>query len=346
MTQFGEFSLHSDVSGTPAWSPDSQRVAFAHATGLLVKPITQGAADTFVTPPPVASPRWAPAGDQLLYVTGEQVRTVDALGGTAATVPGLASVTAADWQPCALTAVACRSFSPPHCSATTGQVTTQTGQPVDLPPAPCADPASQPLLSHVFVKQPDHGSLAATRYTPNPGFTGQDSVHYRVSNGTGESPEIVKVLIFVVPRPPAASPPPVAKPADATQAPFLSLQVKPRLDRTRSALARLSCDQACTFEVRLTARVKGRKQAVRISTRVKRCLAPDASAMHAAADERRGIKRHPLARSEGMDRVACSEYSGCCERVLPPWKSWLSAEVHLLPPCASSVQLSRSRPLA
>ena len=51
-----------------------------------------------------------------------------------------------------------------------------------------------------MVKAPDHGTLDGLRYTPAPGFTGQDAVIYRVSNGAGES-EAVRVTIFVVPRP-------------------------------------------------------------------------------------------------------------------------------------------------
>ena len=81
---------------------------------------------------------------------------------------------------------------------------TQADQPVDLPAATCTDPAGRPLTL-MIVRPPDHGTLSGLRYTPAPGFTGQDSTIYRVSNGVGES-ELVRISIFVVPRPVAAVP--------------------------------------------------------------------------------------------------------------------------------------------
>ena len=74
----------------------------------------------------------------------------------------------------------------PTCSATTAQVTTLTDQPVELPAPPCTDPAGLPLQL-VLVSGGEHGSVSGSVYTPRPGFVGQDSVTYRVSNGSAVS---------------------------------------------------------------------------------------------------------------------------------------------------------------
>ena len=115
-------------------------------------------------------------------------------------------VTAADWQPCTPGVTAsCESVCPPHCTPTALTVTTQADQAVDLPAAACTDPAGR-ALSLVIAKPPDHGSLAGLRYTPSAGFTGQDSVAYRVSNGAGES-EPVRVTDLRRPAPGAVPAP-------------------------------------------------------------------------------------------------------------------------------------------
>ncbi len=113
-------------------------------------------------------------------------------------------------------------------------------------------------------------------YTPNPGSTGQDTVTYKISNGYSES-DVIKVTIFVVPRPAGTGPPPGTAPGpSAPAAPFLSLRVKPRLDRKRRTTARLSCDQACRFTVRLEGTVRVKKKTKPIKGVVlSRSLTPD-----------------------------------------------------------------------
>ena len=93
-----------------------------------------------------------------------------------------------DWQPCVRerdrrAASRSRRRAAARLAAT---ATTQADQPVDLPAPPCTDPAGRPLTL-VVVKAPEHGTLAGLRYTPAPGFSGQDAVAYRVSNGVAES---------------------------------------------------------------------------------------------------------------------------------------------------------------
>ena len=113
----------------------------------------------------------------------------------------------------------------------------------------------RPAAQLVVVKAPEHGTLSGLRYTPAAGFTGQDTLTYRVSNGAAES-ELVRVTLFILPRPvpSAVAEPPVVSP----RAPFLSARATPRLDRKRRTLVRLSCDQPCSIAVRLTARLKSR----------------------------------------------------------------------------------------
>jgi hypothetical protein len=245
--------LSTGVTGTPAWAPDGERIAFADSTGL--RTVTTGLVPVFTTVAglPAGSPRWSPDGRSLLYPADGELRMLT-LGGSPRAVLGR-GVTAADWQPCTpgLTA-SCESVSPPHCTSTALSVTTQADQAVDLPTAACSDPAGR-ALSLVIAKQPDRGSLAGLRYTPNAGFTGQDSVIYRFSNGVGES-EPVRVTIFVVPRPAVAAP---AVLVPVARAPFLNARAKPRLDRRRRALVRLSCDQNCTVALRLTARLRSKR---------------------------------------------------------------------------------------
>ena len=152
------------VIGTPAWAPDGERIAFADAAGL--RTVTTGVVPvtSTVAGPPASSPRWSPDGRSLLYPADGELRTL-ALGGSPRTVLGR-GVTAADWQPCTPGVTAsCESVSPPHCTSTALNVTTQADQAVDLPVAACSDPAGR-ALSLVIAKQPDRGSLAGLRYTP------------------------------------------------------------------------------------------------------------------------------------------------------------------------------------
>jgi hypothetical protein len=245
--------VSTGVVGTPAWAPDGQRIAFADASGL--RTVTTGPVPTTakVAGLPAGSPRWSPDGRSLLYPADGELRTLE-LGGTPRAVLGR-GVTAADWQPCtAGVTTSCVSVSPPHCSQTALNVTTQADVAVDLPVATCSDPAGR-ALSLVIAKQPDHGTLAGLRYTPNPGFTGQDSVVYRFSNGAGES-ELVRVTVFVVPRPVPTTP---AGVVPVVRAPFLNARATPRLDSRRRVLVKLTCDQDCTVALRLTGRLRTKR---------------------------------------------------------------------------------------
>jgi hypothetical protein len=127
----------------------------------------------------------------------------------------------------------------------------------------------------MLVKDGDHGTVSGSVYTPRAGFVGQDSVTYRVSNG-GAVSDIVRVTVFVVPRPAAAGPAPSTNtPPGAAAAPFLSARVKPALDRKRTTLARLTCDKACSFTVRLEGTLRGKKKKPFTGKALKRALTPD-----------------------------------------------------------------------
>ena len=242
------------VIGAPAWSPDGATIAFAKLDGLAT--IAAAGGDSApVTTGSVGPPRWAPDSRALVYSAGTELRTVALDGGAPQVVLSAPAVGAADWQHCTDVTATCVSVAPPHCSATAATATTQADQPVDLPAAPCTDPAGR-ALSIVVVKPPEHGSLTGLRYTPAAGFTGQDTATYRVSNGVAES-ESVRATIFVLPRPvvlPAAKPPVAVR-----RAPFLSARATPRLGARRRTLAQLSCDQDCSLVVRLTARLRSRR---------------------------------------------------------------------------------------
>lgn len=240
------------ATGAPAWAPDNGVIAFAGPDGLSTIPVTLGP-PTLVTGLPASPPRWSPDAHSLLYVSGNELRTITVRGGIVRTVLTAERVGAADWQPCTAGVTAsCESVTPPRCSATTATMTTQADQPVDLPPPPCSDPAGR-ALTIVVAKGPEHGTLAGLRYTPAPGFTGQDTISLRVNNGAADS-ETVRVTVFVVPRP---APVATAKPPVLVQgAPFLSARETPRLDRRRRTRVKLSCDQDCALTVRLTARLR------------------------------------------------------------------------------------------
>lgn len=270
--------IDTGVSGTPAWSADAAKLAYVQAGTLRVAsgPWTRQTTRIDVTSA-TAAPRFSPDGNALVFVADGQVRTVPvAERATSTPVPGLVGVTAVDWQPCVATTATCYSSVPPTCTTNVAQVSTQADQPVQLPAAPCTDPSSLPL-SFVLVKGPDNGTLAGTVYTPNPYFAGQDTVTYKVSNGFSES-EVIKVTIFVVPRPAGTgSGPPATTPTPSVPAaPFLALRVKPRLDRKRTTTARLACDQPCAFTVRLEAGVRVKKRTRTLKgPALRRSLTPD-----------------------------------------------------------------------
>jgi hypothetical protein len=246
--------VSTGVTGTPAWAPDGERIAFADASGL--RTVTTGLVPVTatITGLPAGSPRWSPDGGSLAYPADGALRTVALAGGAPRVVLG-SGVTSVDWQPCTPGVTAgCESVSPPTCTPAALNATTQADQPIDLPVATCTDPAGRPLTL-MIVRPPDNGTLDGLRYTPRPGFTGQDSVVYRFSNGFGES-GLVRVAIFVVPRP---APAPAVVPPALQRAPFLNARAKPRIDRRRRVRARLSCDQDCTVALRLTARLRTKR---------------------------------------------------------------------------------------
>lgn len=269
--------VSSNAFGAPAWAPDETRIAYVDRgapspyEGLRVFS-TATRTNTPIAPLPAENPRFAPDGTALVYASRGELRTVRP-GAAPVAVPGPVGVTSVAWQPCVEGVTAsCRSIVPPRCSGTSAQVTTQTDQPVELAAPSCWDPLGQPL-SLIVTLPPAHGTVTGTAYTPAPGFTGQDSVTFKVSNGSSES-ETIRVTIFVVPRPtPSATPPPSAT-VTAT-APFLSLRARPRLNRKRVTVARLTCDQRCTFSVRLDGKVRVKKKTGAIKGAVlKRSLEP------------------------------------------------------------------------
>jgi hypothetical protein len=244
-----------DVTGLPAWAPDTSAVAYPRTGGLSVvtplgvaRPVVEGAA---------GPPRWSPDASSLVYAAGGEVRTVALASGTvAAPLTGATRVGPVDWQPCVDGATtSCVSVSPPRCGVLTATVTTQVEQPIDLPPPPCTDPAGRPLTL-ILSKPPEHGTVSGLRYTPAPGFSGQDAVQFRVSNGVYEI-DAYRVTIFVVARPPGL---PATRPPVLIQgAPFLSATAVPRLDRKRRTLIKVTCDQDCSMAVRLSAKLRTRK---------------------------------------------------------------------------------------
>ena len=171
------------------------------------------------------------------------------------------------------------------------------------------DPAGLPLQL-VLVSGGDHGTVSGSVYTPRPGFVGQDSVTYRVSNG-GAVSEIVRVTVFVVPRPAAPGPAPSTNTLPgAAAAPFLSARVKPALDRKRTTLARLACDQACSFRVRLEGTLRGKKMPFKGKV-LKRALAADRVLAL-------GSSSRP---SRGASSRRCSSPARSAARTAPPDRS-------------------------
>lgn len=245
------------VTGLPAWAPDKHAVAYPRAGGLSI--ITPRGEVREIVDGTASAPRWSADSSSLVHTAGREVRTVALATGRVATVLTAAeSVGPVDWQPCVETVTQlCESVAPPRCSALTAIATTQADQAIDLPAPPCTDPASRPLTL-IVSKPPEHGALAGLRYTPAPGYSGQDAVAYRVGNGVLES-DVYRVTIFVVPRP-TPGPAPTSRPPVLVQgAPFLSATATPRLDRRRTTLVRISCDQDCSATVRLSAKLRTRK---------------------------------------------------------------------------------------
>src|SRR5262249_49981192 len=228
----------------PAWSPDSARIAFATAAGQIVAvappqpgstPLSSGGVD--------GSPAWSPDGTQVVYAREQP--TAELRIGARTVITGALGDPA--WQPCtAGVTVSCVSVAAPTCAAPVS-ATTQSGQPIDLPAPVCTDPAGRALTVRV-VESPAHGTLDGARYTPAAGFSGQDTVGYRASNGVLES-NLVRQSVFVVPRNLGQ----VLVPQPAARAPFLNARAVPRLDRRGRAPLRAGCDHDCCLSLHLTA---------------------------------------------------------------------------------------------
>ena len=104
--------ISTGVVGTPAWSPDGERIAFADAAGL--RTVTTGLVPVAATVagPPAGSPRWSPDGRSLLYPAAGELRTAGARRRRRGPCSAR-GVTAADWQPCTAGVTAsCESVAP------------------------------------------------------------------------------------------------------------------------------------------------------------------------------------------------------------------------------------------
>ena len=84
---------------------------------------------------------------------------------------------------------------PPQCPPE-GTATATSGQPLTLPAQPCPDPEGQPVTL-ILVEGPRNGTLAGLTYTSNAGFVGTDTIRYKASDGTSESP-VATLTIRVV----------------------------------------------------------------------------------------------------------------------------------------------------
>jgi Big-like domain-containing protein/WD40 repeat protein len=253
------------VSGAPAWTADSARLAlsaagriFSLVPGNPLAPLSPaGGTDT--------APAWSPDATQVVYRHAQSVselRITTAAGANTRTVLRGALDDPA-WQPCTPGRTAsCTSVAPPLCLPPPS-VTTVAGVPVALPSPSCTDPAHRALTTTV-VSGPGAGTLAGGVYTPAPGFTGQDAVVYRVSNGAVAAP-LLRQVVFVVP-PPATGQPVVRR------APYLNALALPRLVHGRVVRLRAACDAACTLTLRLQVRLRG--GTTKRSPRLRRTLAP------------------------------------------------------------------------
>ena len=92
-------------------------------------------------------------------------------------ISALERVGPVDWQPCVAGAYAdCVSVSPPTCKRTSLSATTQSDQQIDLPRSGVHEPGQPRATSVVMVLAAATGTLAGQRYTPAPGFVGQDEL--------------------------------------------------------------------------------------------------------------------------------------------------------------------------
>jgi hypothetical protein len=271
LLQLAGLDVPPAVTGVPAWAPDKHAIAYQGSRGLSV--IAPPGQATLVLAGRAAPPRWSGDSGSLVYAAGGEVRTLALETGEVRTVlVGAERLGPVDWQPCVPgVTLSCESVAPPRCSTLTTSATTQADQPIDLPGPPCTDPAGRPLAL-VVAKAPDHGTVSGLRYTPAPGYSGLDTVGYRVNNGVLDS-EIVRVTVFVVPRGTTNTIPATRPPVLVQGAPFLSASATPRLDRRRRTLVKVACDQDCSLAVRLTGTLRRRPRKAFIGPRVTRSVA-------------------------------------------------------------------------
>jgi hypothetical protein len=112
--------------------------------------------------------------------------------------------------------------TPPNCGYGSGRVTTRQEQPVIVPINACIDAEGDPLTVAVTTS-PGHGTVSAVRpaglgggyeltYTPDPGFTGTDTIGYAATDDHGDRSAEATVGVDVHPlgtnQPPICPPQP------------------------------------------------------------------------------------------------------------------------------------------
>jgi hypothetical protein len=97
-------------------------------------------------------------------------------------------------------------------------ISVQAGTSVAVPSPDCVDPEDD-LLSIFILDEPTHGvfDLSTTRYTPSPGYVGQDSMSFYAIDSRGAESELGVVTITVTPAPQPPAPPPSPGPTTQSQ---------------------------------------------------------------------------------------------------------------------------------
>ena len=208
-------------------------------------------------------PRWSADSTALVYADGGEVRTLTLATGV--TAPALLGVRAR--RAGGLAAVRpggdaeLRRRSRRRAAAPlAANATTQADQPIDLPAPPCTDPASRPLSLR-------RHQAAGPRHARRPALHARGGL---LGPGHGRLPRQQRRprlrdlprdgVRRPAPRRGRRRPGPTTRPPVLVQgAPFLSATATPRLDRKRTTLVKVSCDQDCSLAVRLTAKLRTRK---------------------------------------------------------------------------------------